>query len=71
MFGLLTNAEGCPVAVEVFDDNTGDPKTVASQVNKLRERLSAARGNQQIVHIHVAHPLLAMSLTSGDVRVML
>jgi len=37
VFGLLTNAAGCPVAVEVFDGNTGDPKTVATQVKKLRE----------------------------------
>jgi transposase len=38
VFGLLTNAEGCPVAVEVFEGNTGDPTTVASQVSKLRQR---------------------------------
>jgi len=38
VFGLLTNAAGCPVAVEIFDGNTGDPKTVATQVKKLRER---------------------------------
>jgi transposase len=38
VFGLLTNSEGCPVAVEVFAGNTGDPTTVASQVGKLRER---------------------------------
>lgn len=38
VFGLLTNAQGCPVAVEVFAGNTGDPKTVAAQVNKLRHR---------------------------------
>jgi len=38
VFGLLTNAQGCPVAVEVFEGNTGDPKTVASQVDKLRTR---------------------------------
>jgi transposase len=38
VFGLLTNSEGCPVAVEVFEGNTGDPKTVASQVSKIRER---------------------------------
>jgi transposase len=37
-FGLLTDGEGCPVAVEVFEGNTGDPKTVASQVQKLRQR---------------------------------
>ncbi|HEY5986612.1 MAG TPA: IS1634 family transposase [Streptosporangiaceae bacterium] len=38
VFGLLTNADGCPVAVEVFEGNTGDPKTVAAQVSKLRKR---------------------------------
>jgi transposase len=38
VFGLLTNSEGCPVAVEVFEGNTADPKTVPSQVQKLRER---------------------------------
>lgn len=43
VFGLLTNAEGCPIAVEVFAGNTGDPKTVASQVAKLRERFILKR----------------------------
>jgi transposase len=38
VFGLLTDARGCPVAVEVFAGNTGDPSTVASQVHKLRKR---------------------------------
>jgi transposase len=38
VFGLLTNAAGCPVAVEIFEGNTGDPKTLATQVKKLRER---------------------------------
>jgi transposase len=37
VFGLLTNAAGCPVAVEVFEGNTADPKTVAQQVKKVRE----------------------------------
>ncbi len=45
VFGLLTNAEGCPVAVEVFEGNTGDPATVAAQVSKLRERF----GIEQLV----------------------
>jgi hypothetical protein len=40
VFGILANAEGCPVAVEVFDGNTADPKTVASQIVKLRERFA-------------------------------
>jgi transposase len=43
VIGLLTNAEGCPVAVEVFEGNTGDPKTLASQVSKLRERFDLKR----------------------------
>lgn len=37
-FGVITNDQGCPVAVEVFEGNVGDPKTVATQVVKLRER---------------------------------
>src|SRR5712671_5086276 len=38
VFGLMTNSLGCPIAVEVFQGNTGDPKTVAPQVLKLRQR---------------------------------
>jgi len=38
VFGLLTDSQGCPIAVEVFAGNTGDPSTVASQVQKLRTR---------------------------------
>jgi hypothetical protein len=41
--GLLTDAEGCPVAVEVFEGNTGDPKTLGAQVKKLRERFGISR----------------------------
>ncbi len=43
VFGLLTNGQGCPVAVEVFDGNTADPKTLAPQVKKLRERFKIER----------------------------
>jgi hypothetical protein len=43
VFGLLSNSDGCPVAVEVFEGNTGDPKTVAAQVKKLRERFHLER----------------------------
>ena len=38
VIGLLTNAEGCPVAVEVFPGNTQDAATVESKVKELRER---------------------------------
>jgi hypothetical protein len=37
-FGLLCSAEGCPVAVEVFAGNTGDPSTMAAQLDKLKAR---------------------------------
>jgi hypothetical protein len=43
VFGLLCNREGCPVAIEVFEGNTGDPKTLASQVKKVCERFGLAR----------------------------
>lgn len=43
VIGLLCDAEGLPVAVEVFPGNTGDPTTVSSQVAKLRERFGIAR----------------------------
>ena len=38
VFGLLCTPEGCPVAVEVFEGNLGDPSTLANQVRKLRMR---------------------------------
>ena len=37
VYGLLASKDGIPVAIEVFQGNTGDPKTVASQVSKLRD----------------------------------
>jgi transposase len=43
VFGLLTNATGCPVAVEVWEGNTADPKTIPDQVKKLRERFGLQR----------------------------
>jgi hypothetical protein len=36
-YGLLTTREGCPVAVSVYEGNTGDAKTLMPQVVKLRE----------------------------------
>ena len=37
-FGVLCNEDGCPVAIEVFPGNTGDPSTVSTQVDKVRDR---------------------------------
>ncbi len=42
-FGLLTNAEGCPVAVEVFEGNTADPSTLSSAIAKLRQQFALTR----------------------------
>lgn len=38
VYGLLCAADGCPVAIEVFEGNTGDPSTLNSQINKLKQR---------------------------------
>ena len=43
VFGLLCTAEGCPVAVEVFEGNVGDPSTLPSQINKLKQRFGLER----------------------------
>lgn len=42
-FGVITNAEGCPVSVEVFEGNLADPMTVEAQLDKLKERFRIAR----------------------------
>jgi hypothetical protein len=43
VIGMLANGEGCPVSGEVFEGNIGDPKTLASQVKKVRERFGLKR----------------------------
>ena len=43
VFGLLCNAEGLPVAVEVFAGSTADPMTVGAQIDKLRRRFGLSR----------------------------
>jgi hypothetical protein len=43
VFGLLCNAAGCPLAVEVFDGNTADPKTLTKQIEKLQQRFGLQR----------------------------
>ena len=42
-FGLLTTAEGLPVAVEVFPGHTGDPTTVATALDRLQGRFGLKR----------------------------
>jgi len=43
VYGLLTDGDGRPVAVDVYPGNTADPKTVPDQVNKLREQFGLGR----------------------------
>ena len=43
VYGLLCAADGCPVAIEVFAGNTGDPKTLAAQIEKLKRRFKLDR----------------------------
>src|SRR5271166_860956 len=38
IYGLLCAPDGCPIAIEVFDGNTGDPTTLAPQIEKLKRR---------------------------------
>src|SRR5438477_4820262 len=43
VYGLLCAADGCPVAVEVFEGNTADPMTLSAQIDKLKQRFGLSR----------------------------
>jgi len=43
VFGLLCTFQGCPVAVEVFSGDTGDPSTLERQIGKIRDRFGLQR----------------------------
>ncbi len=43
VIGLMCTADGCPVAVEVFEGNTADPMTLSSQIDKLKQRFHLQR----------------------------
>jgi transposase len=43
VFGLLCASDGCPVAVEVFEGNVGDPSTLHNQVMKLKQRFDLSQ----------------------------
>jgi transposase len=43
VFGILSSDDGCPVAVQVFEGNTGDPKTLGVQVRRLRDDFGLQR----------------------------
>ena len=43
VYGLLCTTDGVPVAIEVFEGNTADPKTLAAQITKLKTRFGLER----------------------------
>lgn len=43
VLGLLCAADGCPIAVEVFEGDVGDPATLAAQITKLKGRFGLKR----------------------------
>jgi hypothetical protein len=40
VYGLLCAPDGCPIAIEVFAGNTADPMTLATQIDKLKQRFN-------------------------------
>ena len=40
VYGLLCAPDGCPIAIEVFAGNTADPMTLATQIEKLKQRFN-------------------------------
>ena len=43
VIGLMCAADGCPVAVEVFEGNTADPLTLSKQIDKPKQRIHLQR----------------------------
>jgi hypothetical protein len=43
VYGLLCTTAGIPIAIEVFEGNTGDPKTLAAQITKPKDRFGLSR----------------------------
>lgn len=43
VYGVLCAPDGCPVAVEVFEGDVGDPSTLPAQIDKLKKRFRLER----------------------------
>ena len=43
VYGLLCTREGLPIAVEVFEGDTADPRTLKAQIDKLKSRFGIKR----------------------------
>ena len=82
VYGLLTDGDGRPIAVQVFPGNTGDPKTVPDQVETLTKRFGLSRVvlvgdrgmlTQTQIDVLKKHPGLGWisALRSGAIRRLL
>ena len=40
VYGLLCAPDGCPVAIEAFEGDTADPRTLAVQIDKVKKRFA-------------------------------
>jgi hypothetical protein len=40
VYGLLCAPDGCPAAIEVFEGNTADPRTLGAQIDKVKSRFA-------------------------------
>ncbi len=80
--GALTDADGRPIAVQVYPGNTGDPKTVPDQVEVLTKRFGLSRVvlvgdrgmlTQTQIDVLKKHPGLGWisALRSGAIRRLL
>ncbi len=65
IYGLLCAADGCPVAIEVFDGNTADPMTLATQIDKLKQRFHL--DHVVLVRPTGVAPLLPVSLAPATI----
>jgi transposase len=82
VYGALTDADGRPVAVQVYPGNTGDPRTVPDQVEALTKRFGLSRVvlvgdrgmlTQTQIDVLKKHPGLGWisALRSGSIRRLL
>jgi transposase len=82
VYGVLTDADGRPVAVQVYPGNTADPKTVPDQVETLTKRFGLSRVvlvgdrgmlTQTQINVLKKHPGLGWisALRSGSIRRLL
>src|SRR4051812_47415921 len=82
VYGALTDADGRPVAVQVYPGNTGDPTTVPDRVEALTKRFGLSRVvlvgdrgmlTQTQINVLKKHPGLGWisALRSGTIRRLL